>query len=58
MYMNLKRINILFLNANTLSESNTNKNKIYNESICIQKKDWDYNLGYTGKGQDMSREFS
>lgn len=55
--MNLKRINILFLNADTLSESNTNKNKIYNETICIQKKDWDYDLGYTGKGQDMPREF-
>lgn len=55
--MNLKRINILFLNADTLSESNTNKNKIYNETICIQKKDWDCDLGYTGKGQDMPREF-
>lgn len=55
--MNLKRINILFLNTNTLSESNTNKNQIYNESICVQKKDWVCNPEYTSKGQDMSREF-
>lgn len=55
--MKLKRINILFLNANALSESNTSKSQIYNKSVCIYEKYQDCNLGYTGKGQDMSREF-